>query len=113
MALRNWRKNNPEKYCYQTLRNNAKRRGKEFDLTFDQFLNFATKTDYILGKGRTRESFHIDRIDETKGYTLNNIQVLTNSENVKKYLRYSFDERGVPNHFVNEIIKPSNQNAPF
>lgn len=113
MSLRNWRKNNPEKYCFQTLRNNSKRRGKDFDLTFEQFLQFAAKTNYILGKGRTRESFHIDRIDESKGYTIDNIQVLTNAENVKKFLRFSTDERGVPNYFVNELVKPSKNTAPF
>jgi hypothetical protein len=95
---REYRKNNPIKAAFQNLRSNASRRGKDFSLTFEQFKSFAIETDYIAGKGRTVESYHIDRIDENQGYHVWNIQVLTNSENVKKYheLKYNKDERGAP-----------------
>lgn len=83
---------NPEKYAYQTLKDNAKRRGKEFTLTFEQFSEFAVKTSYIARKGRKKDSLHIDRIYENNGYTKENIQTLTNSENVRKYLKYYWDE---------------------
>ena len=81
------RERNPLKVAYYKLKSNAKRRGKEFDLTFDQFKNFAIKTSYCLKRGRTRSSYHIDRIDENRGYTIDNIQVLTNKDNVIKYKR--------------------------
>ena len=35
-------------------------------------------------KGRTRYRLHIDRIDVTKGYHFDNLQVLTCTENVLK-----------------------------
>ena len=102
---REYRKRNPMKAAFQNLRMNATRRGKDFSLTFNQFKEFAIQTDYIAGKGRTVNSFHIDRINEDEGYHFDNIQVLTNSENVKKYhrLKYNKDERGVP---VNYWVEP-------
>jgi len=75
------------KYAYYNLRSNAKHRGKEFDLTFEQFKKFAIETDYFVGKGKKKDSYSIDRIDNNKGYTLDNIQIMTLSENSKKYTK--------------------------
>lgn len=83
----------PLKHAFYDLRTNAKRRGISFDLTFDQFKKFAIKTEYVYGRGKSKDSFHIDRINPNKGYTTDNIQVLSNELNqLKKYLDYSFDE---------------------
>jgi hypothetical protein len=78
------RQENPVKYAWQNLKDNAKRRGKEFTLTLEEFEKFAVKTAYMHRKGRGRFSYTIDRIDPEKGYTPDNIQVLTNSDNVRK-----------------------------
>lgn len=78
-------KKHPIKYAFSNLRRNARRRGKSFSLTFEQFKEFAIKTDYINKRGTSADSYTIDRIDPSKGYEIENIQVLTNSENVKKY----------------------------
>ena len=86
------RKKNPVKYAYQTLKDNAKRRKKEFDISFEEFQEFCIKTRYIAKKGIYKDSLHIDRVSEQGGYTRKNIQVLTNSNNVKKYLKYYWDE---------------------
>lgn len=118
---RKYRENNPIQAAYQNLRTNAKRRNKEFDLTFEQFKEFAIKTNYILGKGKSQTSYHIDRIDETKGYTIDNIQILTNTENVKKYnsyLKFSLDSMGKPYQYWVESntkskINESNDECPF
>lgn len=85
-----WRKNNPLKAAYKAFKSNAKRRKKPFEITFEQFKEFALKTKLMKGRGKNKDSWHIDRIDEEKGYTIDNIQILTNSENVKKYLDYSY-----------------------
>jgi len=85
----------PERYAFGVLRRNAKRRGVVFGLTFEDFKKFCQKTGYMNGKGKSSEGFHIDRIDETKGYFKGNIQVLTNSENVKKYIAYEHDEKKI------------------
>ena len=92
MPSQEWRAKNPIRAAYLQLKSNAKRRGKGFSLTLDQFKRFCVKTKYINVKGVNAESYHIDRIDETKGYSIDNIQLLTNRENVKKYFDHYYDE---------------------
>jgi hypothetical protein len=108
-----YREKYPLKYAYQNLKDNAKRRGKDFNLTFKEFKEFATKVEYIKKKGIKGECFHIDRIDENKGYTKDNIQLLTNSQNVRKFLRHWWD--GKEYVFRNEVSKPIKENSrvPF
>jgi hypothetical protein len=98
-ASRDYRKKHPLKSAYITLKYNAKRRGKVFELTFEQFSSFVVKTNYIKGRGKKKDSYHIDRIDESQGYTSSNIQVLTNTQNMKKYLQYYTDHNGKPDGF--------------
>ena len=83
-VVKAWKRAHPLEYAYQTTKDNAKRRGKEFTLTLEQFKRFCRKTNYITGKGRTKTSYSIDRIENHKGYTINNIQILPLSENSKK-----------------------------
>lgn len=83
----------PMRYSFYVLKNNAKRRQVVFGLTFEDFKKFAGKTDYMNGKGITSEAYHIDRIDERKGYFKNNIQMLTNSQNIKKYIKFDFEQK--------------------
>lgn len=88
------RRSHPVKHAYYDLRTNAKRRGIEFNLSFEEFRAFAVKMDYVAGRGRTRDSYHIDRIDPTKGYTKDNIQTLSNQmNNYKKVLDYTVSEQ--------------------
>lgn len=86
-----------------------------FALSFEQFKAFAVKTGYIKKKGIHRESFHIDRREEDKGYTSDNIQVLKNHLNVKKYLAWSHDQNGKPSGFKTVAYKPQPEVAgvPF
>ncbi len=76
-----WRKKNPISYTYHTLKSNAKRRDKEFYLTFGQFRNFCIESGYIKMKGKNGTSFSIDRIDPEQGYYLGNIRILTLASN--------------------------------
>jgi hypothetical protein len=114
-SKRRYKERHPERYAYTVLRNNAKRRGKEFDLTYEQFLEFAVKSGYIAGRGIYKESLHIDRIDESKGYTMDNIQVLTNTQNIKKYMTYNYDQNGVPCDFrINKsLVMVASEDDPF
>lgn len=75
---------NPVKYSYNLLKSNAKRRGCLFDLSFEDFEDFCEETGYLSRKGRRADSWHIDRVEIEKGYSKGNLQVLTNTENVKK-----------------------------
>lgn len=83
-ALRKWRAEHPIEYAYQTTKDNAKRRGKYFDLTLEQFKKFCRKNDYIGKKGKTRESLSIDCIENEEGYTAKNIRALPLGENSSK-----------------------------
>lgn len=60
---REWRKKNIIKASYQSLKDNVKRRKKIFDITYEQFKEFCCATRYIAGKGKTRDSLTIDRIE--------------------------------------------------
>lgn len=86
-SKRRWRENNPLKASYCNLKTNAKRRGKQFDLTFEEFKEIARQAEF-KDRGIKRMSYHLDRIDETKGYTKDNLQLLPNYLNIKKYKNY-------------------------
>lgn len=84
---RKYRERHPYENAYHNLRGNARRRGKDFSLTFEEFKEFAVKCFYIDKRGKHHNGLHIDRIDETRGYHADNIQPLTNTENIKKYVQ--------------------------
>lgn len=81
---KSWRKTNPIRASYLNLKNNAKRRGKEFDLSFAEFQEFAVKNQIVYGKKRTADTWSIDRVNPDKGYSIDNIQPLTLSDNSRK-----------------------------
>ena len=89
-----WRMKNPVRAAWLNLRHHAAQRRKEFTLTFDEFVAFTSLNSYLDDKGNTRLALHLDRKDNSLGYTASNIQVLTCSENVikendrKKYVKY-------------------------
>lgn len=80
------KENNPVGYTYTILKQNAKRRGKVFTLTVEDFREFCTETNYLELKGRTKHEMSIDRIDHLRGYEKGNLQILTVSENVTKHI---------------------------
>jgi hypothetical protein len=80
-----WRAKNPMRAAWLNLRHHAKQRRREFDLSFEDFKAFVEENNYYLDhKGCLRHLYHIDRIDPRKGYTRENIQLLTCSENSAK-----------------------------
>jgi hypothetical protein len=97
-----YRAKNPVRYAYNTLHDNCKRRKIPFDLSFADFQKFCYKTDYIRGKGKTAESYSIDRRNEDPakgyhGYRLDNIRIMTLADNTRKknarILNAHYDER--------------------
>lgn len=81
---RKYRSSRPIPAAYQVLKDNAKRRGINFDLSKESFEAFCLQTRYHELKGKTKESLTIDRKKNRFGYTIGNIQVLTLSENCSK-----------------------------
>lgn len=77
-AMRVWRAANPVKSLLAHLRWRAKKKGVDFDLTYNWMANFLVSFRY------DRTIHHIDRIKTWLGYTKGNIQVLVAAENIAK-----------------------------
>lgn len=56
-----------------------------FGITFEEFKQFCLETGYLEVKGKRSLSQTIDRIDNNKGYTLGNMQMMSMRSNVQKY----------------------------
>lgn len=97
--MREWRAKYPLKAAYSDLRYRARRRGIEFTLTVGQFNEICAKSGYLERKGSTKHALQIDRINPNLGYTWDNCQVITCSENTSK-----------GNH---ERTNPEDTNEPF
>jgi hypothetical protein len=79
-------------YHYGVFRRNARRRGKEFSLSFEEYKEFVTKHKVFV-EGVKNSNMTIDRIDQDLGYFIGNIQVLTVSENSRKrYCDYFYKQ---------------------
>jgi len=74
----------PVAYTYHATRCNAKRRGKDWNLTLQEFREFCEQTDYIKLKGVLSNHYSIDRLDNSIGYQLDNIRCITNNQNSSK-----------------------------
>lgn len=96
---------NPLKAAYRTLRGHAKQRHKEFTITVEEFTVLCFKTGYVEGKGWCKDALTIDRIDPQKGYSLDNMRVVTRSVN-SKLERGSFTEEDM-------VYFPNNEECPF
>jgi hypothetical protein len=107
-------------YYLSDLKQRAKRRGKSCSLTLAQFKEFCDRTGYLRKKGVNIGDSHIDRIDPTRGYDVDNIQILTNLENLKKKYADTIRTRLMtwkePTIDTSDIVqtpKPSDEEAPF
>jgi hypothetical protein len=91
----------PVRYAFNNIRNRAKQRGLAFTITLDQFRKFCIKTRFMAGKGRSADSYTIDRIYNGVGYHIDNIQVLRKGDNVRKYyLSYDWERK------IASVMKP-------
>ena len=81
---RMYKDKHPEAYFFNALRNNARRRGKGFALTLEEFKEFCRRTGYIEKKGKYKTAYSIDRKDSTKGYSIDNIHILTLENNTRR-----------------------------
>jgi len=79
-----WRARNPMRAAYHALKHGAKSRKIKFTITFDDFKEICTNTGYLAGRGQSPSDLHMDRINPNRGYEVDNLQVLTCSENSRK-----------------------------
>lgn len=92
---RKCRQGDPVRYAYNNLIAHAKERGILCTITLDQFREFCHKVKYIGFTGRSAESYTIDRRHCDVGYHIDNIQVMTNSNNAKKFFTYDWRTKTV------------------
>lgn len=83
-AKRLWRQNNPIRDAFNNLRNSAKKRKKDFDLSLTEFTFLCNLTNYPEQTGNTKLSLTIDRIDNAIGYCLSNLSVVFRDTNSLK-----------------------------
>lgn len=69
---------------YNQFKSSATRRKKPFSITLEQFREFCQETGYIVSKGMRGMRSTIDRVDNKKGYHIDNIQLLTLRQNASK-----------------------------
>ncbi len=69
---------------FLNLKSSAKRKGREFALTFDFFRDLASSTGYDRESGIRSLNLHVDRIDPLRGYLPDNVRVITAHENCRK-----------------------------
>ena len=85
--LRKSRKSFPERHLLNIVRNRAKKRGLAFDLTLQDII-IPTHCPYLGIElsvfGNLQQSPSIDRIDNSKGYIVGNIEVISRQANIMK-----------------------------
>lgn len=79
-----WANRYPIRARYNTLKQNAKRRGHEFGITYAEYEAFVKRTGYYLYAGIFAHDLTIDRILPHEGYYIWNMQVITKRLNTHK-----------------------------
>lgn len=75
---------NPLRRLFRNLKASAKRRKKDFRISFEYFREVAVRAGYDLFKGRGSTDLQIDRRRNHLGYVPGNIQVLNSREHHRK-----------------------------
>ena len=92
------------RWSYITFKANAKRRGKAFSITLDEFREFCYNTSLLTNRGVKSTSYTIDRINNDYGYHTGNIQKMELGHNVKKRFEYDYHSKRVSYQHVNNLI---------
>jgi hypothetical protein len=108
---RKCRQGDPVRYAFNNLVNHAKERGILCTITLDQFRVFCRKVKYIGFTGRSADSYTLDRRHCDLGYHIDNLQVMTNIDNVKKYFTYDWRTKTVVAWAANTMKQ--NEDLPF
>jgi len=74
-------------YIYSHRKQRAKERGHAWSLALEEFRQWCHQTGYHLNLGRKAESSSIDRIDNARGYSLDNIACIPYGANSSKWTR--------------------------
>jgi len=80
---------------FVNFKGNALRRGKEFSITLAEFRQWCEEKGYIITKGQRGFRATVDRINNKRGYHIDNIQLLTMKANIAKY---NFEDKNDENY---------------
>ncbi len=73
--LRKWRT------VWNIARNDSKRRGISFDLTFEQWLEIWESSGHLHERGRRRDQYQMARTGDVGPYAVGNVSIITCREN--------------------------------
>lgn len=76
----------PFKNKWYKMRYRAKKRKISFELEYEEFRDWCLEQQLQGKTGRTANDLSVDRIRSWEGYNINNLQVLTVSENSQKHI---------------------------
>lgn len=95
LAEQSTRRRDPLRYMLIQARSRAKRLGREFNLPLDYFKECplycpvsGTRLTYINNKRIKPDSASLDRVDNTKGYVIGNVRIVSLSVNASKSNTY-------------------------
>lgn len=74
----------PTRRNFTNARSNAKRRGIPWDLTYEQWASVWIASGQYTNRGRSRGQYQMDRIDNSRGYSADNVQVIAGAVNRTK-----------------------------
>jgi hypothetical protein len=97
-ASRMFRYYNPVEYAYHNLKSSARKRKIAFNLSFQEFCDFASDHGYIEGRGRQPYSLTIDRINTKGPYSIDNIRILSHADNSSHKFEQTPDDGRHPFH---------------
>lgn len=92
-SMKKWRRDfeGKKSALYMGVRNRAKKFNRGFTFSREEFFKFLETSNYsnlytVWAKNgfKLKESPTVDRIDNDRGYHLNNIQIITHSQNSSK-----------------------------
>jgi hypothetical protein len=108
---RRWRANNVIRNSYNSLRAHARERFISFDITWNYWKEFCERTRYHELKGTGAEDMSIDRPNSLRGYTDDNIRMLSVRDNTFK--QHNEDAKQRRSKMVEEIKQQYGGEAPF
>ena len=69
---------------YIRSRNQAKHRGQDWNISFEDYAFLWRANDNYLRIGRCRNNLHLARIDEKGAWDIQNVQIATRGEHLSK-----------------------------
>ena len=80
---------NREIWAFQSQKANAKTRGIEWKLTFDEWLNMWFDSGKWKERGQGSNQYCMARKGDTGPYSLDNVEIMTNKKNISERISWN------------------------